>query len=119
MPNPFDFELIELESGYFDYNPTFEAVASFNQRVLLLLNTWRGEFVYDLGSGMDYKKALSETFNSRYLEGFFIKGLKQLDSFERVSEFQASFDLKAKTIYVSFLVISKDSEIAVIKDFKL
>lgn len=105
---------------HFDIELNFEQVSSFSQRVLLILNTWKNEFVYNIGKGIDYQAILKEDFSSKTLEAFFLYSLQeQLDDFDTISKFEAEFNRVTGEAKINFIAHSKIDETATISNFTI
>ena len=105
---------------HFDIELNFEQVSSFSQRVLLILNTWKNEFAYNIGTGIDYQAILKEDFSSKTLEAFFLYSLQeQLDDFDTLSKFEAEFNRVTGEAKINFIAHSKTDETATISNFTI
>lgn len=105
---------------HFDIELNFEQVSSFSQRVLLILNTWKNEFAYNIGKGIDYQAILKEDFSSKTLEAFFLYSLQeQLDDFDTISKFEAEFNRVTGEAKINFIAHSKTDETATISNFTI
>ena len=116
----FKINLLNEESSHFDYDLSFSQTDSFAQRVLLTLNTWKKEFVYNIDKGIDYQAILSSTFSSRSLESFFLYELNtQLADFKSLDNFVLEFNKATGEAKVSFIAYSVDEQKAQITEFKI
>ncbi|NCB10299.1 MAG: hypothetical protein EOM78_01535 [Erysipelotrichia bacterium] len=105
---------------HFDIELNFEQISSFSQRVLLILNTWKNEFAYNIGKGIDYQAILKEDFSSKTLEAFFLYSLQeQLDDFDTISKFEAEFNRVTEEAKINFIAHSKTDETATISNFTI
>lgn len=105
---------------HFDIELDFEQVNSFAQRVLLVLNTWKKEFAYNVRGGVDYEAILKEDFSSKTLEAFFLYSLKeQLEDFDTISSFQAEFNRQTGEAKINFIAHSINNETATVKNFTI
>lgn len=105
---------------HFDIELDFEQVNSFAQRVLLVLNTWKKEFAYNVRGGVDYEAMLKEDFSSKTLEAFFLYSLKeQLEEFDTISSFQAEFNRQTGEAKINFIAHSINDETATVKNFTI
>ena len=105
---------------HFDIELDFEQVNSFAQRVLLVLNTWKKEFAYNVRGGVDYEAILKEDFSSKTLEAFFLYSLKeQLEDFDTISSFQAEFNRQTGEAKINFIAHSINDETATVKNFTI
>lgn len=105
---------------HFDIELDFEQVSSFAQRVLLVLNTWKKEFAYNVRGGVDYEAMLKEDFSSKTLEAFFLYSLKeQLEDFDTISSFQAEFNRQTGEAKINFIAHSINDETATVKNFTI
>jgi len=117
-----DFKIIptNLEGTHFDIDISFKKVDSFAQKILLILNTWESEFVYDTKKGIDYRTVLNENFNAKYLESFFLYSLKkQLKSFDTFTNYKINFNKETKIATITFTAFSKTGESVMIENFEL
>ena len=116
----FDFKIVELENGRFDYDLSFEKTSSFAQRVLLVLNTWKTEFSYHQEAGLDYLSIFRGKYKSEAIESFFILSLNEnLEDFEKLTEFKLTYSNNKKIAYVTFLVFSKNGESHYVENYEL
>lgn len=105
---------------HFDLELDFEQVNSFAQRVLLVLNTWKNEFAYNVRGGVDYEAMLKEDFSSKTLEAFFLYTLKeQLEDFDTISKFEAEFNRQTGEAKINFIAHSKEGDTATVKNFTI
>jgi hypothetical protein len=113
-------KILNDESSHFDIDLSSEGVASFAQRVLLTLNTWKSEFSYDSEKGIDYPTILKENFSPRYLEAFFLFSLKsQLPDFDTMDNFEAEHDKVNARVKISFIAYSTTGEETTINQFQI
>ncbi len=117
-----DFEIksINLEGTHFDIDISFNKTDSFAQKVLLTLNTWKKEFVYDTKKGVDYQTILRDDFNSKNLEAFFLFSLKeQIEDFETFDNYKLDYNKSKQTANISFTAYSKTGESVKIDSFAI
>lgn len=123
MPIYKDFKIKSISGEnmtHFDLELDFEQVNSFAQRVLLVLNTWKNEFAYNVRGGVDYEAMLKEDFSSKTLEAFFLYTLKeQLEDFDTISKFEAEFNRQTGEAKINFIAHSKQSDTATVKNFTI
>ena len=105
---------------HFDLELNFEQVSSFAQRVLLVLNTWKNEFVYNIDKGTDYEAIMKEDFSSKTLEAFFLYTLKeQIEEFDTISNFTAEFNRVTGEAKINFIAYSTTGSAATITNFNI
>ena len=116
----FKLKILNDESSHFDYEIPFEKTDSFAQRVLLTLNTWKDEFVYDTTKGVDYHTILKDNFSTRSLEAFFLFTLKKnLEDFDTFDKYKLDYNKSTQTAYISFTAYSIDGTEVVIENFEI
>lgn len=116
--NDFKINPLNLESTHFDYDLSFTKTDSFAQRVLLVLNTWKNEFVYDTNKGVDYHTVMSENFNHKVLESFILYTLKkQMLDFDTITQWRMDYRKEKSTAYISFIAHSLDGKTAVVENY--
>lgn len=116
--NDFKVKPLNLEGTHYDYELSFDKTDSFAQRVLLVLNTWSNEFVYDTDKGVDYHTVMSENFNHKVLESFVLFTLKkQMEDFDTITEWKLEYKKEQSTAYISFIAHSVDGQTAVIDNY--
>lgn len=105
---------------HFDLELNFEQVSSFAQRVLLVLNTWKNEFAYNIDKGTDYEAIMKEDFSSKTLEAFFLYTLKeQIEEFDTISNFTAEFNRVTGEAKINFIAYSTTGSTATITNFNI
>ena len=105
---------------HFDLELNFEQVSSFVQRVLLVLNTWKNEFAYNIDKGTDYEAIMKEDFSSKTLEAFFLYTLKeQIEEFDTISNFTAEFNRVTGEAKINFIAYSTTGSTATITNFNI
>lgn len=105
---------------HFDLELNFEQVSSFAQRVLLVLNTWKNEFTYNIDKGTDYEAIMKEDFSSKTLEAFFLYTLKeQIEEFDTISNFTAEFNRVTGEAKINFIAYSTTGSTATITNFNI
>lgn len=116
----FKVKSINEEGTHFDIDISFNKTDSFAQKVLLTLNTWKKEFVYDTQKGIDYQTILRDDFNSKNLEAFFLFSLKeQIEDFETFDNYRLDYQKEKQTANISFVAYSKSGESARIENFTI
>lgn len=102
-------------------NGDFIKTDSFAQRVLLSLNTWFSEFVYQQTTGVDYMAVLKDTkISSSRIESFILSSLlKDLEDFETLEDFELKFDENTQIASISFVAYSKTGQSAKVKNKEL
>jgi hypothetical protein len=118
-----DLKIKQISNGYFDYDFTeagIEKTESFAQRLILTLNTWKAEFLYNTEEGIDYLSLFKSYHKSKAIESFFIFSLREnLLDFDFLTEFNLSWSIDKKTAYVCFVAHSKNGEKADIVKFEI
>lgn len=118
--NDFKVRPLNEEGTHFDYEQPFIKVQSFAQRVLLLLNTWKNEFVYDINKGVDYYTVLSENFHHSALEPFLLFTLrKQMIDFDTISDWKLEYNKADSTAFISFIAYSKDGQTVTVDNYAI
>jgi len=117
-----DFTVKEIPGsvGYFDFDPTMETTQSFEQRVALMMNTWKKEFAYNIDRGINYEAILKGDVSARSLEAFFVYSLReQLDDFERLDGFSLEHNRATGEVKVGFRAISKAGDEILIVGYQI
>jgi hypothetical protein len=116
----FGIKSINIEGTHFDIDISFKKTDSFSQKVLLTLNTWKNEFVYDVTKGIDYQAVLSENFSAKSLEAFFLFSLKeQIQEFDTFDNYKLDYNKSKQTANISFTAYSKTGESVKIDSFAI
>jgi len=111
---------INIEMTHFDYDSAFIKTESFAQKVVLVLNTWKKEFVYDEKKGIDYETIMSENFPHQVLESFFLFSLKEnIEDFNTITEWKIDYNQLKSTAYISFIAHSKSGETVYIENYQI
>lgn len=118
--NDFKVKPLNLEGTHYDYEVPFIKVQSFAQRVLLILNTWKNEFVYDTDKGVDYYTVLSENFHHSALEPFLLFTFrKQMIDFDTITNWKLEYNKVDSAAFISFIAYSKDEQTVVIDNYEI
>jgi len=106
-----DYQTIEYSEGEFDIVIPLEKVVAFEdllfQQVDLLLETWAGEFVYDITQGMPYEEILEKSFDLTSIESVYYDRIKELVYFKDLQDFAIDIDLD-RNYLISFVVVAQN-----------
>ena len=106
-----DFKLKAIDNAHFDYNFNLKAVDSFEQKILLALNTWLGEYHYETTNGFDYISFLQGKIPLKFFETFITDGLTQsILEFSHMAKFNQTFYKESSELLVNFIAVSKNKE---------
>lgn len=107
-----DYKTIETTKGEFDITlPLSKNTAKADllfQQVELLLNSYAGDFLYDITQGMPYDRLLGEAFDLTELERAYYDRISTLIYFKDIDNFDIDID-NERNINVSFRVIAEDN----------
>jgi len=106
-----DYKTIEYSEGEFDIAIPLEKVVAFEdllfQQVDLLLETWKGEFVYDITQGMPYEEILEKSFDLTSIESVYYDRIKELVYFKDLQDFAIDID-SDRNYLISFVVVAQN-----------
>ena len=110
----FDFKTIETSTqGYHDLVLPLQKISDSGellfQEVNLILDNWKGEYLFDISQGMDYEAILDKTFDFRRLESMYFNVLLSLRYFVSMENFEAKLDAD-RELHVSFCVLAESGE---------
>ena len=106
-----DYNTTEISEGEFDITLPLEKVSANEdllfQQVDLLLETFEGEFVYDVTQGMPYDDILEKSFDLTSLETIYYDKIKVLVYFKDLQDFQIDIDSN-RNYLISFVVVAEN-----------
>ena len=107
-----DYTVLETSEGEFDItlplSKTIEQSDLLFQQVDLLLNTYAGEFLYDITQGMPYDDILGKNFDLTALETVYYARISVLIYFKDLLDFQVDIDGN-RNLITSFNVVAVDN----------
>jgi len=106
-----DYEVTEIEEGQFDIDLPLTKVTNqvdlLFQQVDLLLETFTGEFLYDVTQGMPYDDILDKSFDLTSLETIYYDKIKVLVYFKDMQDFIIDIE-QDRNYLISFVVIAQN-----------
>ena len=106
-----DYKVNETEEGQFDIIlPLTKVVLQEDllfQQVDLLLETYTGEFLYDITQGMPYDDILDKSFDLTTLETIYYDKIKVLVYFKDMQDFLIDID-QDRNYLISFTVVAEN-----------
>lgn len=106
-----DYEVSETEEGQFDIIlPLTKVVLQEDllfQQVDLLLETYTGEFLYDITQGMPYDDILDKSFDITTIETVYYDKIKVLVYFKDMQDFLIDID-QDRNYLISFVVVAQN-----------
>ena len=108
----FDYQALEQTEGNFDLTIPLTKITQKEdllfQQVDLILNTYTGEFLYDINLGMPYDDVLKKGFDLTRLETLYYGKISALVYFKDMTKFILDVD-ENRNYLVNFTVIAENN----------
>lgn len=104
-----DYKVKRIQNGY-DVELPLAKISNKDdllfQQVELLLDTWLGEFVYDVSLGIDYKSFLGNEIDLTNIERTYYDKISKLLYFGKMENFKIDIDRNNRKLKISFDIVS-------------